>query len=33
MANEEHVALLKRGADVWNPWRRGNLGVFTDLSG
>jgi hypothetical protein len=24
MANEEHVALLRKGADVWNKWREGD---------
>ena len=39
MANEEHIALLKQGVDVWNEWRRENPDVWpidlfkADLSG
>jgi hypothetical protein len=33
MANEEHVALLEQGVDVWNKWRRENPDVCPDLSG
>ena len=33
MANEEQVALLKQGVDVWNQWRKENRGVKIDLSG
>jgi uncharacterized protein YjbI with pentapeptide repeats len=25
MANEEHVALLKQGVEVWNEWRKADL--------
>ncbi len=32
MANEEHVALLKQGAEVWNRWRRENPNMRPDLS-
>src|SRR3954464_8450092 len=32
MANEEHVALLKQGVDVWNAWRLENPDVSPDLS-
>src|SRR4051794_31335277 len=28
MANEEHVALLKQGVDIWNEWRRENPDVY-----
>ena len=24
MANDEHVAILKKGVDTWNAWRREN---------
>jgi hypothetical protein len=32
MANEEHLAILKKGIDVWNKWREENPGVVPDLS-
>jgi hypothetical protein len=32
MANDEHVALLKQGVDVWNAWRRENPNIRPDLS-
>lgn len=31
MANEEHVAILKRGVEAWNQWRRENPDVRPDL--
>src|ERR1700736_3337915 len=31
MANDEHVAMLARGATVWNEWR-GKKGHIPDLS-
>jgi uncharacterized protein YjbI with pentapeptide repeats len=31
MANDEHVALLKKGVDAWNAWRDENPGVRPDL--
>jgi hypothetical protein len=31
MANEEHVALLKQGADAWKEWRGKNPGIRPDL--
>src|SRR5687768_7481217 len=33
MANEEHVALLKQGVEVWNKWRKENPDVRPDLGG
>ncbi len=33
MANEEQVALLKQGSEVWNAWRKENPDVEIDLSG
>lgn len=33
MASEEHCALLKRGAHVWNEWRRAHPLIAPDLSG
>jgi hypothetical protein len=24
MANDEHVAMLKKGAEAWNKWRNDN---------
>lgn len=32
-ANKQHLALLKRGADVWNRWREENRGIQPVLSG
>ena len=32
MVNEEHLAILKKGVDVWNKWREKNLSTFPDLS-
>jgi hypothetical protein len=36
MANPEHLAILKRGIEegieVWNKWRRENMGIIPDLS-
>ena len=32
MANDEHVALLKLGADAWNKWRHENPDVSPDLN-
>ena len=31
MANEEHVEILRQGADVWNEWRRKNIELIPDL--
>ena len=33
MANDEHVAILKKGVDAWNKWRRENPDIRPDLSG
>jgi hypothetical protein len=33
MANEEHVALLKKGAEVWNKSREENPNIVPDLRG
>ena len=27
MANDEHVAMLKKGVDVWNTWRGENPNI------
>ncbi len=32
MANEEHLALLKQGVEVWNQWRVNNHQILADLS-
>jgi uncharacterized protein YjbI with pentapeptide repeats len=31
MANEEHLAILRQGVDVWNAWREANPDVMPDL--
>jgi uncharacterized protein YjbI with pentapeptide repeats len=33
MANDEHLAILKQGVEVWNKWRDENQYVRPDLSG
>jgi len=33
MANEEHLARLKQGVDVWNRWRDAHPEIEPDLSG
>jgi hypothetical protein len=33
MANDDHIALLKKGADAWNAWRKENSDIRPDLSG
>jgi len=33
MANEEQLAILRQGVEVWNEWRTENLDVEVDLSG
>jgi len=32
MANEEHLAILRQGVEVWNDWRAANPDVLPDLS-
>lgn len=32
MANEEHVAILNQGVEVWNQWRKESLGILPDLN-
>jgi hypothetical protein len=32
MANDEHVAILKKGMDAWNRWREENPDIRPDLS-
>jgi uncharacterized protein YjbI with pentapeptide repeats len=31
MANDEQLTLIKRGAEVWNTWRKANPNVIVDL--
>jgi hypothetical protein len=33
MANEEHLAILKKGVVIWNKWRKENPGIRPDLRG
>jgi hypothetical protein len=33
MANDEHVAILKKGVKAWNAWRDENPNISPDLSG
>jgi uncharacterized protein YjbI with pentapeptide repeats len=33
MANEEHLAILKQGVEVWNRWREENPDIRPDLRG
>jgi hypothetical protein len=33
MANEEHVALLRKGVNAWNKWRKENPEVLPNLRG
>ncbi|MBN3884140.1 MAG: pentapeptide repeat-containing protein [Nostoc sp. JL34] len=33
MANEEHVAILKKGVKTWNKWREQHPEIIPDLSG
>lgn len=32
MANQEHVAILRQGVEVWNQWIKGHFGVLPDFS-
>lgn len=31
MANDDHIALLKKGVDAWNAWRQENPDIRPDL--
>jgi uncharacterized protein YjbI with pentapeptide repeats len=33
MANDQHVAVLKKGVDAWNAWRGENPDIHPDLGG
>ena len=33
MANDEHIALLKKGVAAWNAWREANPAIRPDLRG
>jgi uncharacterized protein YjbI with pentapeptide repeats len=33
MANKAHVAMLKKGRQAWNAWRRANPDLVPDLEG
>jgi hypothetical protein len=33
MANEEHLAILRQGVEVWNAWREANPDIKPNLSG
>jgi uncharacterized protein YjbI with pentapeptide repeats len=33
MANDEHVAQLRKGVAAWNEWRQANPDIRADLSG
>jgi uncharacterized protein YjbI with pentapeptide repeats len=33
MANEEQLAILEKGVEVWNKWRSENLGITINLAG
>ncbi len=32
MPNNEHLAILRQGAEVWNQWRKENPGILPDLA-
>ncbi len=32
LANQEHLAILKQGVDVWNKWRDEHRDMLPDLS-
>ena len=32
MANEEHLAILRQGVEVWNKWRHSGVALSPDLS-
>ena len=31
MANKAHLAILRKGVDAWNEWRKKNPGIQPDL--
>ena len=31
MANDDHIALLKKGVDAWNAWRKENPNIHPDF--
>ena len=33
MANDDHIAVLKKGVDAWKAWRQENPDVLPNLSG
>jgi hypothetical protein len=33
MANQDHIAIVRQGLEVWNNWRKDNPEVRPDLSG
>lgn len=33
MANQQHIAILRKGVKVWNQWRKDNLHLQPDLNG
>jgi uncharacterized protein YjbI with pentapeptide repeats len=33
MANSEHLAILRKGVEAWNKWRKENPRILPDLSG
>src|SRR5437868_4566455 len=32
MANQEHLDILKQGAEVWNQWRKDHINIDINLS-
>src|SRR5438552_709973 len=33
MADDEHLSIMRQGADAWNAWRRLNPAIKPDLTG
>ena len=33
MANDDHIAQLRKGVDAWNAWRDENPDIRPDLAG